>query len=561
MLHVTINGEKIAAKKGQTILEAALSNNIEIPQLCYHSDLNIKANCRICVVAVKGWALPLTACSTKVENGMEIITESPELKELRKTNLELVFSQHQEECFDCVWESNCQLLKLAKKYNVKITRFADRKKNFPIYDFDGMMIYNSSKCIDCRNCVDMCDQQKVSHLKIVSNNNLQEIVPNNDNPCIYCGQCLIHCPSGAFEAESEFEKIDEPLKDKNKIVIFQIAPSIKTTLGEESGMPPGAITANQLTAAIKQLGVNYVFDTSVGADFTTFEEAKELLDKLEKNENKVLFSSCCPAWVRFIEKYYPEFVGNIAFARSPQMMLAGIIRNHWSQKIDIAPENITLVSVMPCIAKKYEIDRPELFVDGKKMIDYVLTTRELAWLLKKHKIDLSAIKPQPLDQPFGEPSGGGVIYGASGGVMESALRTALAMMKGTECLSRKALGSLRGQQGIKKIEVKLDKNQKLKMAVVSGLNNAVQILEELKQNPLAYSYVEVMACPGGCIGGGGQPLPTNQSIRQKRADSLYHIDSKSKIKSAHENPIVKQMYKEFLTNDEIIKKICHATYK
>ncbi len=560
MIKITINNKKIKPQENQTILEAAMANGIEVPTLCYHSDLKVKADCRICVVMIKGRTLPVAACSTKVEDDMEIITESPELEKLRKTNLELVFSQHQEECFDCVWESNCSLLKLAKKYNVQITRFQDRKKDFPVYNFDDILIYNSSKCVDCRNCIEACDKQNVHHLKIISQEYLQRVVPEDKNPCIYCGQCLIHCPSGAFEAESEFEKINEPLKDKNKVVIFQIAPSIRTSIGEEFGMPPGTITTNQLTGAIKQLGVNYVFDTSVGADFTTTEEAKELLTKIEKNENHVLFSSCCPSWVRFIEKYYPEFTGNIATSRSPQMMLAGIIKNYWAQKTNIKPENIVLVSVMPCIAKKYEITRPELFIDGQKMIDYVLTTRELAWLLKKHKINFSKVKPEKLDAPFGEPSGAGVIYGASGGVMESALRTAISMMKGVEFLSKKEFGSIRGQQGIKKLKIKLKSNKTIKMAVANGINNAVQLLEELKKDPTAYSCIEVMACPGGCIGGGGQPLPISKTIRQKRADGLYKIDSKTKNKMAHKNPVVKQVYKEFLTTSEIIQKVCHVKY-
>ena len=574
-ISLKINGQKIKAQAGQTILEVAQENNIDIPSLCYHPDLSVKATCRLCLIMVKGWALPQTACSTLVIDGLEITTESPELAQLRKINLELIFAQHQEECADCVWDRKCELLALAKKYNVAITRFTDRKKAFPVYDFDGILNFDSSKCIDCRNCLEACEKQQVNHLKLKSpradlgarpevcpRDYFQEIAPDNNNPCIYCGQCLAHCPSGAFEAESEFEKITKPLQDKSKTIIFQFAPSIRASIGEEFGLKPGEITTDKIAAGLKQIGANFVFDISVGADFTTTEEAKELLEKLKMGETKTLFSSCCPSWVRYVECYWPEFVANLAAASPPHIILGRLIKTFWAQQNNLPPENIVVVSVMPCIAKKYEIQRKEHFIEwqGKNLppVDYVLTTRELARLFQRKNIDFKKIKGQKPDNPFGEPSGAGVIYGASGGVMESALRTVF------NCLNPKKplieFKQVRGQGGIKITELEIA-GKKMRMAAVNGIDNAKKILEELKQNPVAYSCVEVMACPGGCIGGGGQPLPSTPAIRQARADGLYQIDKKSRVKTANNNPTIKNVYKEFLTNEEIIKKVCRTEYK
>lgn len=572
-ISLKINGKKVKAEYGQTILQIAQENGVDIPSLCYHPDLSVKADCRLCLVAIKGAALPQTACSTLALDGMKITSESPELVALRKTNLELIFAQHQEECADCVWDRKCQLLDLAKKYNVAITRFADRKKTFPVYNFDGILNFDSSKCIDCRNCVEACEKQQVNHLKLKSPRAdlyFQEIIPDDNNPCIYCGQCLTHCPAGAFEAESEFEKITEPLQDKNKTIVFQFAPSIRTSIGEEFGLKPGEITTDKIVAGLKQVGANFVFDVSVGADFTTAEEAKELLEKLKKDETKTLFSSCCPSWVRYVECYWPEFVANLAMASPPHIILGRLIKTFWAQQNNLPPENIVVVSVMPCIAKKYEIQRQEHFIEwqGKNLqpVDYVLTTRELARLFQRKNIDFKKIKGQKPDNPFGEPSGAGVIYGASGGVMESALRTALRKLEleGVKLLpARKEFNSflsVRGQEGMKITELEIA-GKKMRLAAVNGIDNAKKILQELKQNPVAYSCVEVMACPGGCVGGGGQPLPSTSPIRQARADGLYQIDKKKKLRLAHENPALKKIYQNFLTNEEIIKKICHTEYK
>ncbi len=558
-MKISINGKKLEAKPEQTILEVARANKIDIPTLCYHSDLTPKADCRVCVVEIKGCKNPETACSTKVKPGMEIITDSPTLKQLRKINLELLFSQHREECHDCVYGFNCQFLKLAKKYDVEINRFKDRKQNFPTFQFGPSLIFDSSKCIDCGNCIEMCHRQSVDYLEKGEKDTFWQVTPSKRKECIYCGQCITHCPVGAFEAVGEFEDIEKPLQEKNKTVVFQFAPSIRTTIGEEFGMKPGEVVTEKLVAGIKKLGVDKVFDVSVGADFTTTEEAGELLEKLQTGKRFTLFSSCCPAWVRFVELYYPQFVKNIATTRPPHIISGGLIKTYWAKKNKIKPENIVVVSVMPCVAKKYEITRKELLVGKLKPVDYVLTTRELAYLLQKRKINLKTIKPRKPDNPLGTPSGGGVIYGASGGVMESALRSAFARLPGSK-KPKIEFKEVRGQQGIKVAKIEAA-GKKLKLAAVSGTGNAKEILEELKKNPRAYDCIEVMACPGGCIGGGGQSVPVDAEIRQKRADGLYRIDKKKKTRIAHLNPIVKKVYKEFLTNQAIIKKVCHAKYR
>lgn len=558
-IQITINGREVKTEADKTILEAAQENGVEIPALCYHPDLKIKANCRICLVFIKGIPCPQTACSTIVKNGMEIITDSPEIERLRRINLELLFSQHREECSDCIWRFNCQLLKLAKRLNVKINRFPDRKINFPVYDFGCALQFDSSKCIDCRNCVEICQRQGIDYLKIKEKGHLFQVVPAKNKECIFCGQCINHCPAGAFEAVGEFERIERPLRDKNRIVVFQFAPAIRTSIGEEFGLPPGKIITEQLVAGLKAIGADKVFDVSVGADFTTMEEAKEFIEKLHNKKQGPIFSSCCPAWVRLVEIYYPEFTNNLATARPPHIILGGLIKTYWAQKNNIDPAKIKVVSIMPCVAKKYEITRKQFLVNKLKPVDYVLTTRELARLLMKNKINLATIKPEKIDDPLGIPSGGGVIYGASGGVMESVFRTAQSLLGNSKKI-RLNFEAIRGMDGVKSAIASID-GQEIRMAAINGAGNARKTLEELKRKPHLYHCLEVMACPGGCIGGGGQPLPTNSQIGRQRAQGLYQIDAGGEIHSAHENPIVQKVYQEFLNNEEIIKKIGHTEYK
>ena len=559
-IQIQINNKNINGQEGETILEVAKKNKIEIPALCFHPDLSIKANCRLCLVEIKGKNGLYPACFTKIEPGMKIITNSAKINKARKINLELIFSQHCEECYDCVWGFDCLLLKLAKKYKVKITRFPDRKKGYPLYQFGPALIFDSSKCIDCRNCVDVCQKQGIEFLKTKEKGHLFQVIPSEDKnkDCVYCGQCITHCPAGAFEAVGEFEEVETPLLDKNKVVVLEFAPSIRVSIGEEFNLPLGSDTTGKLVAGIKKLGVNKVFDVSVGADFTTVEEAKELRERLESGKNLPMLTSCCPSWVKFVEFYHPELISHLTLVRSPHIILGGLIKTFWAKKENIDPKKIVVVSVMPCVAKKYEIEREELKIKGLKPVDYVLTTRELAYLFIKHKIDLKKIKPQKPDAPWGVPSGAGVIYGASGGVMESALKTLYQQLTQRK-LSNIKFKKIKEIEGAKKAKIKIN-NRIINIAVVNGLGNAKKFLEEIKNNPKLYDYVEIMACPGGCIGGGGQPLPTDMAIRQKRANSLYQVSRKKEIKLAHKNPIVEEVYQKFFTSKEKIHSICHTKY-
>lgn len=560
ILNISINGKKYKAEAGQTILEVARANQIPISTLCYHPDIKIQGSCRLCLVEIKGRNGLHASCSTPVEEGMQVATDSPNISRAKQTNLELIFSEHCEECGDCIYLQRCRIRDYAKKFKVNINKFPDRKKGHPVHQFGPALIFDSAKCVDCGLCVDACHKMGVDFLEYKKRGKFYEVVPSAkaDKDCVYCGQCLAHCPVGAFEGVGEFEDVEKPLQHKNKTVVFQFAPSIRSTIGEEFGLPPGTVVTEKLVGAIKKLGVRYVFDTSVGADVTTIEEAKELVKRIKENKHLPMFTSCCPGWVKYAEFFQPKILPYLTSARSPQMITAGLIKTYWAKTKKINPKNIIVVSVMPCVAKKYEVLRPEMKIKGLKAVDYVLTTRELAHLLRKRKIDLKTVNPQKPDQALGIPTGAGVIYGASGGVMESALRSAYRMLTG-EAMPKLELESVRGIQGFKKANIKIGKRT-VKVAVVNGLANVKELLAELKKNPQVYDYVEVMACFGGCIGGGGQPLPVDDEIRQKRAQGLYSIDSSGKLRMAEDSPIVKKVYKEFFNKEKNIKLVCHTKY-
>lgn len=559
-IKLKINNEEVEGIEGETILQVARKNGIRIPAACYHSDLEPEMSCRLCVVSIVGKKGLHTSCSTTIEEGMEVITESPEIARARKVNLELIFSQHIKYCNGCVRNYHCKLLSLSKKCNIEFSRFEDRKRGFPTYKFGPSILFYGSKCIDCHDCVQVCRDQGVGFLEVEKKGTFLEVIPSKDKKkdCVYCGQCLLHCPSGSFDEVDSIKKVEKDLKNKNKYVVFQFAPSIRSSIGEEFGISYGKVVTNQLVAGIKELGARKVFDVSVAADITTVEEAGELIERIKENKTMPMFTSCCPSWVKYVEFYYPEFIPNLTSVRSPQIILGGLIKTYFAEKEKIDPKKIVVVSVMPCTSKKYEITREELRVDGLKPIDHVLTTRELASMFKNHKIDLVNINSEKADTPWDLPTGAGVIYGATGGVSESALRTAYEMMTGNK-LAELEFKAVRGLNGIKELTVEIN-GTNLKIAVVNGLGNAKKVLEKLKTNPKAYDYVEVMSCPGGCIGGGGQPMPIDKEIRRKRAEALYNIDTEDEVRLAHESPIIKHLYQGFLNNKETIHKICHTHY-
>jgi NADP-reducing hydrogenase subunit HndD len=572
-MKITIDGKEIEAVEGQSVLEAAKAAGIEIPALCYHPDLCVKANCRLCLVEIEGVAAPVTACSTKVKEGMKANTASEAVMALRKTNLELILGEHRRNCPQCIWQGKCALLKYAVQLKANMAANQLRKPEPDIVKF-GPIILDRSKCIECRNCVDMCARQTGSRrggdLEMKSDGFLEiegrgkgiKINPSCDakKDCIYCGQCIVHCPVGALDSENPADEIDALLKDKKgKTLIIQFAPAIRTSIGEMFGFEPGVNLTAKLAAGLKKLGFDKVFDVNMAADLTTVEEAKELVWRVTEKKPLPMFTSCCPGWMRYLEFYRPDLIPNITTVKSPQNMLGSLIKTYWAEKQKIDPKNIVVVSVMPCTAKKYDVSKPEEKINGLNPIDYVLTTRELGRLLQKNQVNLKDMPDDAADDPFGVYTGAGTIFGATGGVTEAATRTAYWLITGKN-LEKIDCENVRGIVGLKKAEVTIN-GLTLKVGIANGMENAKIILDDLSRDPHAYDYIEIMACPGGCIGGGGQPLPVNDDIRRKRAAGLYSDDCSQKIRLAHESPAVKEVYDEYFKGDDHkIHAVLHTSY-
>jgi len=557
---IKINDQEFEVEEEKTILEVSRELNLDIPSLCSHPDLEVRANCRICMVEIKGQKSLTPACQTMVKDGLEIITDSERIKKARKTNLEFIRANHQKSCDTCLWKEDCQLKKLFEEYNITLSPYEkirpNKKKK---YQF-GPVILDASKCIECRNCVEVCQNQGISFLEVNDYGSQISIKPSDNSyrDCTYCGQCVSHCPANALVMDtSSLKRVEKMLAAKKLIIIVQIAPSVRATLNEEFKIPYGKMTPEHIAGALKQLGFKYVFDTSTGADFTTFEEAKELIERLNQHKNLPMLTSCCPAWVKYVEFYRPELIPLLTTVRSPHIIMGGYLKTYWLKKQKINSKNIKVISIMPCLAKKYEIERPELRLkNGLKPVDEVLTVRELAILLKKKNIDLKEVAKAPLDALA---SGAGIIYGASGGVMESALRTAYYLMTQKEP-PMVQFEAVRGIEGFKKARYQINQFN-LKVAVVSGLNQAEKLIQDFKAKPNLYDYIEVMACPGGCIGGGGLPLPTNKEVRQKRASVLYQLDEKAKIRCSHNNPVLKEAYQDYFMDKKTTESVFHTHFQ
>ncbi len=561
---VKLNGKSVLAYEGETVLALARRNKINIPSFCYHPDLNIKANCRVCVVEIKGAVKLKTSCSTFVEEGMEIITNNERVLRARKTNLELIYASHVERCGTCLSRFDCNLLETAKEYNLKIARFKDRKKTRKTYKFANAVEIDGTQCIDCRNCIEACVNQGVDYLELKGKGIEQEIVPKKDKKfaCVYCGQCALHCPVASAQEQDQSLALEKLLKQKTsgKKVVAQFAPAVRVSLGESFDLPYGTNCEGKIVSALKKLGFDYIFDINFGADITTMTEAEEFMERLS-NKKAVwpMTTSCCPAWVAYAEFYHPELLPHLTTARSPHIHGGGAIKAYWAKEKKIKSEDIIVVSVVPCTAKKYEAIRPELKFKGKPLVDFVLTTRELAFLIKKNKIDFLGLSDGKLDPLFNEGSGAAAIYGASGGVMESALRSVASFVcdKGKDplCNARLEFKEVRGLEGIKEAKVELG-GKKFNLAVVNGLGNFKKILPNFKK----YHYIEVMACPGGCLGGGGQPIPTTKEIKKKRLEGLYNLDKKRSIRRAHENKEMLAFY-NFAKENKLEAELLHTKFK
>lgn len=542
-VNIKLNGKKIKCAEGARVLQVAIDHNIEIPHFCYHEDLPVDANCRVCLVEAEGQVV--TSCTLKAKEGLEVKLNTPAVKKLRQENMELLLADHTKRCPKCSKGYFCKTGEEMKKYGVTGKKYERPCLNLPIHKMGSAAEFDPEQCIGCNKCVEMCQKIGIGFLKLDGKGAKNSLAVTDDQctDCIYCGQCTVHCPVAAVREQSQIEEVKAVLKDKSKIVIAQCAPSIRCSIGEEFGVKPGTNLMGEINTALRKLGFDRVFDVNMGADITTWVEAQELVERIKNNGVLPMFTSCCPGWVKMAEFYFPEMLKHMTSARSPQIHSGGAYKTWWAQEEGIDPHNIVVVSLMPCTSKKYEARHDKLNVNGHRPVDYVLTTRELAVLLKDQKIDLPKLKKSTVD-PYGTFSGAAAIYGASGGVMESALRTAYFFLTGKD-LKKVEFKQVRGMKGIKRATIDLG-GKKIKVAVVATAANAKEIMKEIKADPKAYHYVEFMACPGGCIGGGGQPIPSTERIIKQRIAGLYKIDDKMQVRCAHKNPIVKRFMEEYI---------------
>ena len=547
---MTIDGRQVHAEAGSTVLEAARQAGVRIPTLCYHPDLSVRAVCRICMIEVKGSRTLQAACAYPVNEGLEVKTNTPAIRASRRVNLELLLSNHPFECPVCVRNQNCELRALADEYNINSVRFSGERHQYSIDTSAYSLVRDPNKCILCRRCVDVCNNmQAVGAIGPVNRGFATVIAPAYDAKladiaCAMCGQCINRCPVGALYEKDAIAGVWAAIADPKKHVVVQTAPAVRVALGEEFGMGQGAIVTGKLAAALRRLGFDAVFDTNFSADLTIMEEGYELIERITKGGVLPQLTSCSPGWIKFIEHFYPDLLPNLSSCKSPQQMLGAIAKTYYAERSGIAPAQIVSVSVMPCTAKKFECERPEMRDSGYQDVDYVLTTRDLARMVKEAGIDFANLPEESFDSPLGAGTGAAVIFGASGGVMEAALRTAY------EVITKKELQSLefqavRGMEGIKEATVDVE-GLPVKVAVAHGLSNAKTLMDRVRAGEAQYHFIEIMACPGGCLGGGGQPIPTSLEIRKKRAQAIYREDRNLPLRKSHENPDVQLIYKEFL---------------
>ena len=555
MVNITIDNKQISVPEGTTIMEAAASAGIPIPKLCYLKDINEIAACRVCLVELEGMDKLITSCNNVVKEGMVLYTNSPKVRKARRRNVELILSQHDGTCSSCVRSGNCALQTLANDLNILDIPFKQRLEDFP-WDKDFPLIRDPKKCIKCMRCIQVCDKIQDLHIWDVTSTGSRTTINVTNNKkitevsCSLCGQCITHCPVGALRERDDTEKVWDAIADKKKVVVAQVAPAVRAAWGEALGLPLEEATVGKIMDSLKRLGVDYVFDTSFSADLTIMEEGTEFLERFTKGELKLrpMFTSCCPGWIRFIKSQYPHLVPQLYSAKSPQQMFGAVMKTYFAESIGVAPEDIFTVSVMPCVAKKGESNM-ELFYKeyAGHDTDIVLTTRELTRMIRSAHIDPKTLVDRECDPLMKEYSGAGVIFGATGGVMEAALRSAHYLVTGRnpEPDAFKIVRSPAFGTGVIEAEVKLG-DATVRAAVVSGLGNTRKLIEAIEHGEVHYDFVEVMACPGGCVGGGGQPIHDGEELAHERGKNLYFLDEHSKIRFSHENPDVLKLYEDYM---------------
>lgn len=552
MVNIILNGQNVSVKEGTTIMEAAEKNGISIPHLCFLKDLNEIGACRVCVVEVRGYEKLVTACNTICEEGMDILTNSPRGRRTRRTNVELILSDHNANCTSCVKSGNCLLQKTATDigiFHVPYENIAEKAK----WEWNIPLLRDASKCIKCMRCVQVCEKIQglgVWDLKGTGYRTTIGVKENealSDADCALCGQCITHCPVGALRARDDRAMLNDALEDPEMVTMVQIAPAVRTAWGEPIGMDSKDATLGKLVCALKKIGVDYVFDTNFTADLTIMEEGSELLERLKNSgEHKwPMFTSCCPGWLRFVRTKHPELVENLSTAKSPQQMFGAMSKTYIAYKLGINPDKIFSVSIMPCVAKKFERAVTEVNDSGHgNDVDLVLTTRELDRFIKADNIKPEDLEEMPFDDFFGEGTGAATIFGTTGGVMEAALRSAYFLVTG-ENPQPDTFKEVRGMDGWKEAKFNLA-GAELNVAIASGLGNTEKLIEAVESGKAKYDFVEIMACPGGCVGGGGQPFTEKEQRKAERADTLYELDAANEKRFSHENKAVQMAYEEFL---------------